>query len=96
MIEDRMGVPPHLVLTEAQRKAFSTRLMPQPPTSPGDVANAQRYWKEVGRVAGFSADVLLVLNSILELAEQGNEVAQRLYMSECRRLDITFPRRFGV
>jgi len=96
MTIEREAKPIGLILSDAQRRALATRLMVQPPRSLADIAEFQRYSRSVERISGFPSDVLTTLESIYLLADQGNVVAQGLYMSECKRLGIDFGRRFGV
>ena len=83
-----------MILTEQQRRQVATRLMVQPPQSSHDIAEFQSFQKEVGRLAGLPADVLIVLQVLEDLADQGNEVSKALLMDEQQRLGITYPRRF--
>jgi hypothetical protein len=77
-----------LEFTEEQRRALSSRLMLQPPGT--EMARLER-----SRIEGIPADVLATLEAIKLLADQGNRVAQDLYMAERRRLGIDIPSRFG-
>ncbi len=72
-------------LTEEQRKALSTRLMVQPPGTP-------QHWDERKRLNGLPFDVLLCLESLHLLAEQGNKVAEALYERERERFGLARPR----
>jgi hypothetical protein len=85
-----------LRFTEAQRQALSTRLMVQKPPD----AVAQETFAELMRmrqtIENIPVDVLFTLEAIRTLAEQGNEVAKRLYWKERERLGIDVPRRFGL
>lgn len=83
-----------LILDEANRKRMASRLMIQPPKSQHDIAEFQRFSREIEKAAGLPADVLITLESLLLLAEQGNLVAQWLYGRECARHGITFAKRF--
>jgi hypothetical protein len=83
-----------LVLPEGDRKRIASRLMVQPPRNERDVAEFARYGREISRVAGLPADVLLMLEALLGLAEQGNRVAQWQYMEGCKQFGVSFPRRF--
>jgi hypothetical protein len=85
-----------LILTDEQKRQVANRLMIQPPGSEHDLADFQRYMREVGRIADFPADVLLTLQVLVDLAEQGNVIAGQVYMRECAELGITFPRRFAL
>ena len=84
-----------LMLDEHNRRRIASVIMVQPPESQHDIVAFQRYHHEIARVTGLGADVLTTLESLAMLAEQGNQVAAMLYTSECARLGITFPRRFG-
>jgi len=82
--------------TEDQRARLSTRLMVQPPSALVDVQSYGRWKAAVKRVNGLPVDVLMVLEALVMLAEQGNEVAAELYYDSCTEFGITFPRRFEM
>lgn len=83
-----------LVLDEGNRKRIANRLMLQPPRDAADVREFAKMSKEIERVSGFPADVLLTLENLVLLAEQGNSMAAFMYTMEAKRLGITNPRRF--
>jgi len=82
--------------SEDQRVRLSTRLMLQPPEAMADVRAYARWKAATRRVHDLPADVLMTLESLVLLAEQGNEVAAELYFDQCADLGITFPRRFNL
>lgn len=75
-----------LFLTEKQRLRLQSRLLIQPP-GPG------QSLPDIGRIRAMPNDVLLALEALRNLAEQGNIVAQDLYMSERKKLGIDQPLR---
>lgn len=84
-----------LHFTEEERRALSRRLLVQPPPSEDAVRAHQEIQRQLGRIEGLPIDVLETLEAIRLLAEQGNKVAEELYMSERERLGIDLPRTFG-
>lgn len=76
-------------LTEEERRALSTRLMVQPPGSP-------QSWDERKRINGLPMDVLLLLESLRLLADQGNKVAAFLYEKERQRFGLAPAKHFVV
>lgn len=82
-------------LTEEQRRALSTRLMPQPPLDVPPVELARMRAAMRRRIEGIEAGDLVRLEALLLLAEQGNELAKRLYTASCEHFDITPRSYFG-
>lgn len=76
--------------TPEQRAALSNRLMIQPPENAADVREFERM-RQRRRIEGLPLDVLLTLESLKLLAEQGNRTAAALYASERIRLGIDRP-----
>jgi len=75
------------VLTEAFRKRVegNLRLKLQPPE--GKAADFDR------RIAGLPGDVLLALESMRALAEQGNRLAAKVYEYETKRLGLWYEKK---
>lgn len=73
-----------LNFTEQQRRMLSTRLMVQAPKGipVAELAHQRRS------IEGLPTDVLMTLEALLVLAEQGNEIAQNLLTTERKRLGI--------
>jgi hypothetical protein len=80
-----------LELTEAQRRALSTRLMAKAPAdlSPRQIAAVRHDFDR--KVRGLPGDVVMALDSLRMLAEQGNIVAADLFDSESAKLGLTRP-----
>jgi len=78
-----------LTLTEAQRRALSTRIMLQMPREVGrdDAKFIARLVEKT--LNGIPGDVLFTLDAIRLLADQGNVVAQELFEMEIERLGFT-------
>jgi hypothetical protein len=82
-----------LELTEAQARAFSTRLMLQ---QPGFATTSDGERKKIAaeldrRVKGLPPGAFMALDSLRLLADQGNKVAKWLFEHECERLGLTRP-----
>lgn len=80
-------------LTEAQARAFSTRLMLQRPEFIG-VSERQRkaIAKELdARVKGLPPGAFMALDALRLLADQGNETAKWLFDHESEQLGLTRP-----
>jgi hypothetical protein len=79
-------VPLELTKRDAKRLTRSRRLL-QPP-APG-----QPLLGALGerRVEGIPLDVLLTLEALRQLGEQGNVIAERIYQHERERLGIDRP-----
>jgi hypothetical protein len=75
-------------LTEHQRQHLQTRLMAQAPTGlpPAELARTRRYFDKA--IRGLPGDVVMSLDALALLAEQGNNVAKRLLEDECKRMGI--------
>lgn len=82
--------------TPAQRAALSTRLIVQPPTTQAQVERHADIARQRRRIEGLPIDVLEALEALRLLAEQGNKVAEMLYMDEREKLGIDRPRHFGA
>lgn len=82
-----------LRLTRHQIAHLATRLQVQPPP-PGVTLDPN----PTGRVRGWGVprDVLLTLESLRVLAEQGNTVAEAFYLRECERFGIEPRRHFPM
>lgn len=78
-------------LTDTFRKRIegNQRLRLQPPegTDRGDFDR---------RISGLPGDVLLALESLRALAEQGNDVAKHLYESETKRLGLWYEKKIWL
>jgi len=70
--------------------------MVQPPKSQTDIVEFQRFMRERARIEGLPSDLLVILESMELLADQGNPVAATLYMALCDRHNINFAKRFKV
>lgn len=86
-----------LDLTAHQRQHLATRLMAQAPRGLSIRAIAQTRRLYDRAIAGLPGDVVMALDSLALLAEQGNEVAKVMLEDECKRLgiDIGIHRSFG-
>lgn len=73
------------------RRAGRERLIVQPPT-PEQRADLE---KVAGRLR-VPIDVLLPLEALRLLADQGNYVAKRLYVGECRKLGIWYDQKWFI
>jgi hypothetical protein len=78
-----------LTLTPEFRAQMESRmkLRLQPPT---DLAQITEWDRTIG---GLPGDVLLTLEAMRHLADQGNVVAARLWEYECKRLGLWYDRR---
>ena len=76
-----------MLLTETfQRRLIENQRMKlQPPA--GKTPDFDR------RISGLPGDVLLTLESLRALAEQGNRVATQLYERECKRLGLWYEKK---
>lgn len=81
-------------LTPGQRiRVVQGRTMIQPP-GPDDAATVLANARDMSRTGtgtGISSDVLMTLESLRQLAEQGNLAARWLYDRERARLGISMP-----
>lgn len=84
-VTDLAGVT-HLpfVMTPELRKSMAQRVALAVPTNARDVVDVER----MDRIQGLPVDVLLVLESIAVLADNGNAIAARILVDERRRLGI--------
>lgn len=82
--------------TEEQRLALSTRHMVQRPPGEAAIASFAELAHRRKTIEGLPVDVLFTLEAIRLLADQGNEMAKRLYWSERVRLGIDTPRQFRL
>lgn len=80
-------MPLELTKRDAKRLTRNRRLL-QPP-APGQPLLSTLNWR---RVEGIPLDVLLTLESLRQLGEQGNEIAARIYELERDRLGIDRPK----
>lgn len=76
------GRPLNLTPEFRQRLEGNQRLRLQPPD--GSKPDFDR------RISGLPGDVLLALESLRALADQGNRIAARLYVHECKRLGLWY------
>lgn len=78
-----------LDFNEGQRRVLSNKLMLQAPKdlAPSQLARIRRDLDHV--VNGLPGDVFMSLDALRLLAEQGNDVAARLFFHECQRLGLT-------
>lgn len=84
-----------LKLTEHARLHIASRLMLQAPTTatPAQLAEFRRFLDQ--KFNGIPGDVLITLDAIRLLADQGNLVARDLFDSEVERLGMTRATFFG-
>lgn len=86
------SVTPGFRLTEAQRRALSTRLMLQNPRPDMTAKQMAAIRADLdSRVRGLPTGAFMALDSLRLLAEQGNIVARDLFDSESERLGLTRP-----
>jgi len=78
------------MLTAEQRERLIQRIVLQPPTSPDQVREFQRAKTRIPN------DVLLTLESMRMLADQGNRLARRIFVFECRRLGLWYDQRIWL
>lgn len=71
-----------LVLTPEMRARMAHRIHVAAPTGPGDRIDLEK------RIAGFPADVLITLEGLAMMAENGNRLAATVLIEERRRLGI--------
>lgn len=72
------------VMTPELRKSMANRIAIAVPTNPADVIDVER----MARIQGLPVDILLVLESLAEMAERGNLLAAKLLVEERERLGI--------
>lgn len=82
---------PGFRLTEAQRRALSTRLMLQAPRDVSPKLMMRIRMDLDSRVRGLPPGAFMALDGLRLLAEQGNIVARDLFDNESRRLGLTRP-----
>jgi hypothetical protein len=85
-----------LVLTEAQRQAFSSRLMLQAPRglTPKQIKNVAEDLDR--RVRGLPPGAFMALDALRLLADGGNDFAAYMLELETERLGLTVPLRMHV
>lgn len=83
-----MYIPP------ADRQRMATAMMVQPPAQSADLREFRRFMEQHKMIQGLPADVLIRLQTLEDLADQGNSVAAWIFTRECEKFGITFARRF--
>ena len=89
--EDTAPIGQGLKLTPEFRRRMEAdhKMRIQPPTE-----QDQRDFDK--RISGLPGDVLLTLESIRLLADQGNRIAEWLYVRECKKLGIWYDRKIWM